>query len=169
MMTSTQKSQNLVDGERSVENAFQRLDHQVHYADVINPVGQVGANWYVEWHSQATSTTRATCTQMKFDPVADTLLERSWFPDDTPAKAGTWALMAKSVRNDPTIAAQVPFVRQGLVPGMYAHQQLTVTIVDSPLVSSSKAKSETSNLSATFTALNSTKNSGIACQEVARS
>ena len=59
-----------------MENAFQKLDHQVRYADAITPVGNVGANWYVEWHTQAISTAPEMCTQLKWDATAKTLLER---------------------------------------------------------------------------------------------
>jgi prepilin-type N-terminal cleavage/methylation domain-containing protein len=172
MLTSTQKSQNLTDSATQVENSFQKLDHQVRYSDAITPVGQVGANWYVEWHSQATSTTAETCYQLKYDATAKTLVERTWSPTASPIHATAWYQLAKNLTNNTALAAQYPFAQTGTkkqaVTGdvLLSRQQLAVVLVVGTSIGKGK---EGSILSASFTALNSTTKSGVPCQEVARS
>ena len=170
IMQSTQKTQNLTDSATEVENAFQTLDHQVRYSDIITQPNSTVVNnsYYVEFHQQATSTSVETCYQLKYDLGAKTLLERSWKPKASPVSAASWKLLAHTL---PPPASPVPFVwtsagnKNAAGEVLNAHQQLTVAVT----VQSSFGKTgEGSTLSANFTALNSTTTSGIACQEVGR-
>jgi len=171
MMSSTQKSQSLTDGATNLENVFQKLDHQVRYANGIEPPGQVGGNWFVEWQSQPVTTSPQTCTELKYNTTAHTLLERSWQPLAPVITPTSWILLAPNITNP---AATDPFTFQPsgpIVPGgptVYAHQQLTVTLMDRP-GGTNASTSTLSNSATTFTALNSSTKTGNVCQEVARS
>lgn len=162
MMNSTQKSQSLDDGARTVENVFQKLDHQVRYSDAMNDVAVVGGTrTYDEWHTQATSTSPEMCTQLKYDSAASTLSERTWSPTASPVTATPWQLLAGNVT---VVSIKFTGLAQTLRPNQQ-HQYLTIDIVVHPH-GSSLARSEGSQTTATFTAVNSTKNSGVVCQEV---
>lgn len=169
IMTSTQKSQSLTDGAAQLENAFQRLDHQVRYADAINVAGLVGTNFYVEWHTQATSTQPQLCAQLKLDTVGDKLLERTWIPTASPVVATSWILVAKNVVNT---TSQLPFTqiasKRTAGVTLLAHQQLVLDLFTQPGGSIKKVTTG-SETTTSFTALNSTTQSGLVCQEVARS
>lgn len=168
IMRSTQKTQNLTNSATEVENAFQTLDHQVRYSDVITLPNAAPVNnaYYVEFHQQATSTSVETCYQLKYDLTSKTLLERNWKPKASPVSATPWKLLAHTLA-----PGNPPFVQTGAgnknAAGevLNAHQQLAVSVT----VQASFGKtSEGSALAANFTALNSTTTSGIACQEVGR-
>jgi prepilin-type N-terminal cleavage/methylation domain-containing protein len=161
MMTSTQKSQSLDDGARTVENVFQKLDHQVRYSDAMNDVTVVSTRTYDEWHSQATATSPEMCTQLKYDSAAGSLSERTWSPTASPVVATSWQLLANNVT---VVTIHFTPLSLGLRPNQQ-HQYLTIDLLVRPH-GTSQAKSESSETSATFTAVNSTKNSGTVCQEV---
>ena len=175
IMQSTQKTQNLTDSAAEVENAFQTLDHQVRYSDVINPTypedssAFVNNAYYVEFHQQATASSVETCYQLKYDVTNKALYERSWKPKVTPVSASSWKLLAHTLL--PPASAPYPFTetaagnKNAAGDLLSAHQQLSVTLTVQ--ASAGKTK-EGSSVTANFTALNSTSSSGIACQEVGR-
>ena len=178
IMNSTQKSKSLTDGAAQLENAFQRLDHQVRYADAINVAGYVAStnSWYVEWHTQATSTTPQTCDQLKYDATAHKVVERTWTPGTASVTPTSWLLVANNISNVPTGTTpptQAPFTKIDSKKGtgttvLLAHQQLVLDLFTSPgsTITADTTQSETTT---SFTALNSTTQSGVVCQEVARS
>lgn len=60
---------------------FQRLDHEIRYADSINwPGAGASGDWYIEFDTPAesTSTGIALCTQWRFDPNAHVIQMRTW-------------------------------------------------------------------------------------------
>jgi prepilin-type N-terminal cleavage/methylation domain-containing protein len=177
MLSSTQKSTSLSDGAAAVENAFQKLDHQVRYSDAIHVEGKVGNNWFIEWHTPATSTSAALCQELKYDSTADKLLERSWAPAPAVSTPTSWLTLAVNIVNDPNVPAQNPFtfvptsVQDPTDPTKLplAHQQLKLYLIASPN-GTVTARSAVSETQVSFTALNSSKtSSGVICQEVARS
>ena len=172
MLTSTQKSQSLTDGSTQIENAFQKLDHQIRYADAINAPNPtpIAGNYYVEWHSQATSTAPPMCTQLRFNTATHVLQERSWSPTATPVAPTAWLQLAKNIVNNVTTAVplQLPFVYTGTKANALSHQQLGLLLVAQPNGSRTSTSTVTTT-TASFTALNSTIQSGLVCQEVARS
>lgn len=173
MLTSTEKSQSLTDGSTQIENAFQKLDHQIRYADAINGPNTVpiAGSIYVEWHSQATSTAPPMCTQLRYNSNTHVLQERTWSPTATPVAATAWIQLAKNIVNnlDPTKPpVQAPFSYTGLVKDQLAHQQLGLLLVTQPN-GSGTSTSTISSTTASFTAVNSNTQSGLVCQEVARS
>jgi prepilin-type N-terminal cleavage/methylation domain-containing protein len=170
IMNSTHKSQSLTDGAAQLENAFQRLDHQVRYADAVNQPGPGTNGTYVEWHTQATSTTPQTCAQLKYDPTAKTLSERTWLPGAAVVAATSWILVANNIVNT---ASQPPFAqiatkKVGGTTTLLAHQQLVLDLFSRPGGQIKKVTNQ-SEITTSFTALNSTTQSGLVCQEVARS
>jgi prepilin-type N-terminal cleavage/methylation domain-containing protein len=179
MLTSSQKTQSLTDGAATLDNVFQKLDHQVRYANGIsNPGTNAAGNWFVEWQSQPTSTAPYICTQLKYNVAAGTLLERTWQPKASPVVASPWQQIANKLvykyGSAPTYLATAPFVFTGTsyVPTdasktLYAHQQLRVFLTAQPN-GTTASKSTVSQADARFTALNSTTNTGIVCAEVAR-
>jgi hypothetical protein len=176
MLNDTQKNQSLVDGQSTIENVFQKLDHQVRYANGIQNPGQVGGNWFVEWQAQPITTAPQTCTQLKFNPTADTLQERTWQPKASVITPTPWVQIARNITNpsgtDPfyfTPAGSVYTASGNVVFGsVINHQQLSVTLMSQPN-GTATAKSTQSTSVVTFTALNSTSTTGNVCQEVARS
>ncbi|BEP15212.1 hypothetical protein acdb102_35230 [Acidothermaceae bacterium B102] len=176
MLNDSQKNQSLIDGQSTIENVFQKLDHQVRYANGIQTPGQLGGNWFVEWQAQPVTTQPQTCTQLKFNPTADTLQERTWQPKAAVIAATPWVQIARNITNpgttDPftfTPAGSVYTPTGNVVFGSpIAHQQLTVTLMSQPN-GTTTSKSTLSTTTVTFTALNSTSQTGNVCQEVARS
>lgn len=174
IMNSTQKSKSLTDGAAQLENAFQRLDHQVRYADAINDPAYVAStnSWYVEWHTQATSTVPQTCDQLKYDATAHKVVERTWTPGTASVTATSWLLVANNISNTVPGVTQQPFTKVASKKSgstvLLAHQQLVLDLFTSP-GSTIKADTTQSETTTSFTALNSTTQSGVVCQEVARS
>ena len=177
MLNDTAKNQSLVDGQATIENVFQKLDHQVRYANGIQAPGTgVGANstnYYVEWQAQPVSVQPATCTQLKFNPTLDTLQERTWQPKATVVSPTGWILLENNITN-PAGVDPFFFISSGTsatnpqLGAIISHQQLQITLMSQP--NGTKAKSSTASSSvATFTALNSTTTTGNVCQEVSRS
>jgi prepilin-type N-terminal cleavage/methylation domain-containing protein len=172
MLNSTAKTQSVQDGSIGVADAFQRLDHQVRYADAVNKVGQVGANWYVEWHDLATASAPETCYQLKYNAAAKTLQERSWAPKAAVVSASPWVVVVSNLVNDTTVAGQLPFVRTLPDGTTTQKEQLTVNVLSRPN-GGTTAKSAISTANTTFTALNSTMSTSFPtgsapCQEVGR-
>jgi prepilin-type N-terminal cleavage/methylation domain-containing protein len=135
---------------------FQRLDHQVRYADAINAPG-VGFNGdtYIEFRTPGSSTVSGltTCTQWRFDPTNGRIQSRQW--QDTvgpPAVAwapSAWETLLSNVANDggPTYPFSfVPATGTGM-------QQLVLKIDSGNAVISGAA------ISTTFLARNSSINS----------
>lgn len=173
MLTSTQKSQSLQEGAAGLENVFQKLDHQVRYANGIQKEQQIGGPsgpWFVEWQSQATSLAPQLCTQLKYDTTAHTLVERTWQPASPGTTTTGWKLLANNIVNDPTVSpfAFTPTAVTSPSVIYFAHQQLKVTLSDRPH-GTSTSKSTLSQSVVSFTALNSSTKSGNVCQEVAPS
>lgn len=167
MLTSTQKTQSLDDGAAQLENAFQKLDHQVRYANGIDPEGQVGSNWFVEFQVQSTATSPQTCYQLKYNVATSQLLERSWQPAVSPVVATSWLQLARNIVNDPV--AQPPFhqLPTDTAHGI-GHQQLQVNLWSRPNGQTTKTSTK-SQSQASFTGLNTNANTGLVCKEVARS
>lgn len=165
MLNSTQKSTSLHDGTASLENVFQDLDHQVRYANGVGPMKTLGTNkFFVNWQSQATDTSPLTCTQLRLDTTARTLSSRTWQPGAALVAASPWRLLATNVGKDTSQPA--PF--QVNFGGVLRHEQLKVNLVSPPL-GGSAAKSTTSQINATITALNSGQQALDFCPEVAPS
>ncbi len=170
MLTSTAKSQSLQDGSASLENVFQKLDHQVRYSNAISTPNTtlVNGSYFVEWMAQPLATSPQTCTQLRFNPAAGTLQERTWQPAATPVVATGWTLMAKNVTTAGFLNPY-PFAFSPSDGTTYAHQQLAITLATQPGAKAT-ARSTRSELTVSFSALNSTKNtSSLVCTEVARS
>ena len=166
MLTSTAKSQSLQGGSATLENVFQKLDHQVRYGNAISTPNTtpVNGSYFVEWMAQPLATSPQTCTQLKYNPAAGTLQERTWQPAATPVVATGWTLMANNVT---TVGS--PFTFSPSDGTTYAHQQLAIALSVQP-GGKTAAKSTRSELTVSFSALNSTKNtSSLVCTEVARS
>jgi prepilin-type N-terminal cleavage/methylation domain-containing protein len=108
---------------------FQRLDHQIRYADAINfaGVGSPSGDQYVEFDTPATSTSTniALCTQWRFDPTAHVLQMRTW-NNVTGAVPGTWATMLTNVATD--AGPNYPFQMLPATTSGASNQDLKVSI-----------------------------------------
>ena len=170
MLTDTQKNQSLLDGQVTIENIFQKLDHSVRYANGVQQpgigVGANASNYYVEWQSQPVTTQPATCTQLKFNPTTDILQLRTWSPTATVITPTAWKQIGADITNPGNPFQLTAANSKAVVPIL--HQQLQVTLMTQPHGTSS-AKSTASVTEATFTALNSSSQTLNVCQEVSRS
>ncbi|HVA60084.1 MAG TPA: prepilin-type N-terminal cleavage/methylation domain-containing protein [Mycobacteriales bacterium] len=150
-----------------LDTAFLRLDKEIRYAAAINPPGQVGADWYVEF--QSTYTGAPVCTQLRLDGASQQLQQRTWAENVSPVSPSPWQALAFHVVNNP--ATQPPFTFSP-TDATFLHQQLKIYLLDTTGPGSSATTSVTS---ITFSALNAsptavTNTSGqLVCTEVARS
>jgi Tfp pilus assembly protein PilW len=108
---------------------FQRLDHEIRYADSINfpGAGAPSGDMYVEFDTPATATPSliALCTQWRYDPTARDLQMRTW-NNVTGATPGTWQTLLTNVADDG--GANYPFeLLPATLTGSSA-QQLVLTL-----------------------------------------
>ena len=79
---------------QSVDVAFNALDHSIRYASYVSRPGQgASGSWYVEWLDASTDPN--TCGQLRLDPTAGTLDERTW---EDAASPGAWRTLATGVQ-----------------------------------------------------------------------
>jgi prepilin-type N-terminal cleavage/methylation domain-containing protein len=108
---------------------FNLLDKQVPSALAVNRPVLVGADWYVEMETDAT--TPNTCTQWRMGTVSHLLQWRTW-PTNTGTVAATpawrtvdqYAVLSK----DPTTGLTIPPFVLDVPDGTYATQRLTVNV-----------------------------------------
>jgi type II secretory pathway pseudopilin PulG len=115
LRTSDQSTQSRV--------AFDRFDGQLRSVSAINRPVLVGANWYVEYRSDAF--VPSTCTQWVLRTDTHTLATRTWVTGVTAVATPTaWQTLATNVMNT---TAQPPF---GFVPSTTAVplQRLSVSL-----------------------------------------
>ncbi|WP_129338296.1 PulJ/GspJ family protein [Cellulomonas endophytica] len=127
MTRGTAVAAQLADAQQGTRTAFQRLDHQVRYAEAVNRpgAGPSGAV-YVEWRTGAVSTPTGTaqCTQWRYDPTARTLARRSW-PDVTAPTVQDWQVMVTDVLRPASAPATYPFV---VAPATETRRRQTLTL-----------------------------------------
>jgi prepilin-type N-terminal cleavage/methylation domain-containing protein len=176
MLQSTAKTQSLEDGQANLEKVFQKLDHQIRYADGIHWETQLGTNkWYVEWRSQATPLNPQLCTELRFDSTARTLAERSWQPLTPLTTTTQWAQLASNVSSaNPSGPSFSPFIWQKSGPDQagvqWDHEQVAIMLA-TQFGGTKTSRSVSSGQNSSFTALNSTANTNasLVCTEVAHS
>ncbi|MHB8340289.1 MAG: prepilin-type N-terminal cleavage/methylation domain-containing protein [Mycobacteriales bacterium] len=167
MVHATLKTQAVGDSQFQLDTAFLRLDREVRYASAINPPGQTGSDWYVEFLTTNTGT--AQCTQLRFDPASRLLQQRTWTSTGAPVPTPPWVTLAAGIVNNPTTQPPFTFTPSGTA---LVRQQLGIWLFSASGPGVANAVSTTS---LTFSALNSSPSSvtntagKFVCTEVARS
>jgi prepilin-type N-terminal cleavage/methylation domain-containing protein len=108
---------------------FQRLDHQIRYADGINvqgtgPSGKV----YIEFRTPANSTASGVtlCTQWRYDPVGATIASRTWTDGLFSSTQSVWNVQLTNVANDGGASYPFNFVPPDSI-GRFL-QEMTLTL-----------------------------------------
>jgi prepilin-type N-terminal cleavage/methylation domain-containing protein len=83
---------------------FQRMDHEIRYADSINfpGTGAPSGDMYIEFDTPASATPSkiALCTQWRFDPTARVVQVRQWNNVTGATAPSTWQTLLSNVAND---------------------------------------------------------------------
>ena len=110
MTRDTARAQAVADSGDGVRLTFQRLDKEVRYAAAINQPGfGTDGAYYVEYLTTAVEAgTPPICTQWRVVPSTKLLQRRTW-NNTSPAKATSWQTVTDNVRNDMSVATQLPF------------------------------------------------------------
>lgn len=122
MTVDLRKTSNQTDASDQVRNAVLRMDKQVRYADGIAPPKKSGSDWYVAFETTATG--QNNCQGYRLLGATDQLQYRK-----VDSNAGTdtgWRTIATNVVNDPTVAAQQPFILTVANGSTIMKQQLEV-------------------------------------------
>ena len=131
---------------------FERLDHQIRYADSIDwpGVGSPSGDMYIEFRTPASSTATGTsplCTQWRYDIATRSLQSRTW-SDVTGATPPTlWETYLTNMPNDG--GSTYPFKLTPAATGSSTMQELTLTL------DSGNAAVKGAAVSTTFVARNS--------------
>lgn len=179
MFSSTSKTQAVKNSSTALNTVFDRLDRQVRYASVIDqPIKTTINPTTVEWSvafrtDDPTSTTSATCNELKIRQVPgstlEQLVERTWTRttntdgSTSASNVSAWGQLAGGITlTDQTGATVTPFALLTPTDGV-AVQRLSLKLAAVDGNGNSKA---TSFSQITFSALNSTTSStGTACAE----
>ena len=148
--------------------ACNRLDKSIRYASAISPPGKSSGAWYVEWETTYTGTPQ--CTQLRLNPTAQQLQQRTWTVSGGSAtNVSNWLPLASGVTDtDPTTGAAVTPFTFTMSDAAVPYEQLDIRLV---AVSVGRSGTTTSISDVTFTAFNSrltTATTGI-CAEKGRS
>ncbi len=168
MYNSTSKSEAIADTSSQLSIAFNRLDKSIRYASAISPPGKSSGAWYVEWETTYTGTPQ--CTQLRLNPAAQQLQQRTWTVSGGSATNVTaWLPLASGVTDtDPTTGAAVTPFTFTMSDAAVPYEQLGIRLV---ALSVGRTGTTTSISDVTFTAFNSrltTATTGI-CAEKGRS
>ncbi|GIG29131.1 prepilin-type N-terminal cleavage/methylation domain-containing protein [Cellulomonas marina] len=129
MTRETVRTEVLGTAQDTARVAFQRLDHQVRYAEALNLPGPgTGGAVYVELRVSAAAsvTGQAQCSQWRYDPAAGTLARRTWTDTTNPVVPG-WHVVATKVLRPAGASATYPFTVR-LASGALVHQVLDVAL-----------------------------------------
>lgn len=107
--------------------ALQRIERSARYADAVNQPGAVGGTAYVEWRTDAvsSSTDVTTCTQLRYRADDGTIALRSWPASQSPS-TGKWNVVMRNVIG--TATTTYPFATMVASAGVSNYQGLTVHI-----------------------------------------
>jgi prepilin-type N-terminal cleavage/methylation domain-containing protein len=109
---------------------FQRMDHEIRYADSVNfpGSGSPSGDMYIEFDTPATATSSgiALCTQWRFDPTARTVQSRQWNNQTGVTAPTTWQTLLTNVANDG--GANYPFQLLPATLSGSSEQQLVLTL-----------------------------------------
>jgi hypothetical protein len=91
----------------------------------VNEQGTGVQDTYIEFRipSDSTATNVTTCTQWRYDPVAQTIATRTW-PDGNLGQATSWNVLLNNVANDG--GANYPFQYIAAPPNGLEEMQLTL-------------------------------------------
>jgi prepilin-type N-terminal cleavage/methylation domain-containing protein len=164
MVTTTVRTTQVADARVEADRLYNRLDKIVPYASAVNPAGQAGGDWWVEFRTDvAAGGLAARCWQLRLDDSDAVARLRSWPPGD-PASVSAWTTVATGA----VVRDGVPPFTMAPADESVARQRLTLAL-DVALAGAPPYPLDT-----TFTARNtsgatSTNDGTPVCQEVSRS
>ncbi len=147
MFGTTNRTESLSTAQSQLQIALQRLDKEIRYASVIDPAGQVGDTWYVEYLTTVSG--QPTCTGLK---LADGKLWRAAWPQSADRPSLTWLPLASGVAAGPD-QKQDPFQTLASDPDVgVRHSRLRLHL---SVAAGAGADAATAETNITFTAVNS--------------
>lgn len=119
---TTIRTQSVNDAVFQLDRIFFKLDHQVRYADAINPPGQSSGDWYVEFETSASGST--FCDQWRLDVASSRVQTRSWTVTTGTITPPAWISVATGITTD---GSNAPFTFTA-ANSTYAHQRLSIDL-----------------------------------------